>query len=806
MSFSHKIASFSVISAALIFSAILYAPVPALGADGSCVPMIDAINASPHYFEEAISFPDIPEGSLLSEAVGELSARGVIKGYPGGLFHPERPVNRAEALKMILLASSSEGDAFLPGPSFPDVPAGSWFETYVLFAYSNGIVHGYPDGYFRPEGEVNAPEFVKILAGSFEIDESYPNIYHDVGEDDWYFPYAGIAGEFSLFPDRGTFFFPGKPVTREEAVIALYELIKNGGCDDEGDGPGDEDPDDPGDDTTSEDTHGELDVTPADIADEPTDEMPVLWEGTLRLVKGGDGVIYTIRQLSFRNDGNALDGDLGPVALTIEEGSGGETTIISGEFMEDGFLIFGNDESLDLSLMKGEEILMRIKGNAAASVSGLDTYVDFSLDVSEIRAENPKGSPVTILAGEDIAYGKVYLRQNGEGNELGDPVLLTAFGKTPDSRILISGTEGNIVSGFEFESNLESIKLQDLTFSVVETDTTSTLGRDVPHDSTAIDSLSLFFVDGTPVLKENGENASSGVVDADGKIKFQNLDLVVEEDTPLVLYASVDLNDIAGNTSPRSGMAFSIKLSADSGDHTLKGITSESDYDIGDVLADSNTPKIMVVLKNEIAIVQEESQEILIPGNGVEILKFRILKSSQSEAFMRQLTLEISLTEDPRISNIALYNDDNELIAFDPFFARSGPVTLVMGTIANEAVNAGYAVDADNLAEFPAGSGKMYESVGGDSEVYTVKADIAGINRDDKITVVLRVNGSEPGTSSDGLVWRDEGIRSGEEGMDIQWVPFSDAMPEGILDQVAELGLDPEDLKNASVIENVLKY
>ena len=49
---------------------------------------------------------------------------------------------------------------------FPDVVKGSWYENAVLSLVNKGIVHGFPDGTFKPEQDIKYDEFIKLLVTS----------------------------------------------------------------------------------------------------------------------------------------------------------------------------------------------------------------------------------------------------------------------------------------------------------------------------------------------------------------------------------------------------------------------------------------------------------------------------------------------------------------------------------------------------------------------------------------------------------------------------------------------------------------
>ena len=53
-------------------------------------------------FASAQSFKDVPASHPAYAAVEYLKSANIVSGYPDGTFQPNRPVNRAEALKLIL--------------------------------------------------------------------------------------------------------------------------------------------------------------------------------------------------------------------------------------------------------------------------------------------------------------------------------------------------------------------------------------------------------------------------------------------------------------------------------------------------------------------------------------------------------------------------------------------------------------------------------------------------------------------------------------------------------------------------------
>lgn len=95
---------------------------------------------------------------------------GIVDGYPDGTFQPNTTVNRAEAVKMLLLATQlteSESGSLLP-LAFSDVQDTDWFAPHVRNAAEREIVQGYADGTFRPEQSITRAEAAKIIAVSLK--------------------------------------------------------------------------------------------------------------------------------------------------------------------------------------------------------------------------------------------------------------------------------------------------------------------------------------------------------------------------------------------------------------------------------------------------------------------------------------------------------------------------------------------------------------------------------------------------------------------------------------------------------------
>ena len=177
-------------------------------------------------FPIAHAFPDIATHQFRG-AIEHLEERGVVAGNPDGKFRPDRPINRAEFLKILMLASgTTDGLPWVrDNACFGDFTGErAWYWIYACGAVEKGIVHGYPDGTFRGERTVNFAEALKLTALAYGLQVSEP----DSSRQSWYDPYVRLAAErgvFRVLPND-----PGRELLRGEAaalLVAFGEQIED---------------------------------------------------------------------------------------------------------------------------------------------------------------------------------------------------------------------------------------------------------------------------------------------------------------------------------------------------------------------------------------------------------------------------------------------------------------------------------------------------------------------------------------------------------------------------------------------------
>ncbi len=172
-------------------------------------------------------FADVDGSHTYSPAIKYLKDRKIVKGYADGTFKPEATINRAEAVKIILVGNDIA--AKKGKKKFPDVPETAWFSDFVTTAADRGIIKGYGDGAFKPGNTITRAEFLKvaILTSGFEPEDKEGASYPDVADEAWYKKYFQFAKVNELLRmKKGGFITPNMAITRAEAADVMYRLSR----------------------------------------------------------------------------------------------------------------------------------------------------------------------------------------------------------------------------------------------------------------------------------------------------------------------------------------------------------------------------------------------------------------------------------------------------------------------------------------------------------------------------------------------------------------------------------------------------
>lgn len=160
---------------------------------------------------------------MYDEGIAEGELQEVLPTGERRLYHPERPINRAEFTKLVLLGS---GDSSVPPPCredpFPDVPKNEWYAPYICAAKERGIISGFPDGTFKPGVNINYANGAKVLVKSFNVPAREADLTAIDGMELWYKPYVlALTRENAVAPTISAF---DHLITRGEMAEMIYRL------------------------------------------------------------------------------------------------------------------------------------------------------------------------------------------------------------------------------------------------------------------------------------------------------------------------------------------------------------------------------------------------------------------------------------------------------------------------------------------------------------------------------------------------------------------------------------------------------
>lgn len=163
-------------------------------------------------------------------ALSDVDHYAYIVGYPDGMVHPEWQITRAETATIFfrMLTDESREDFWSQVNPYYDVLPEDWFNNAISTLTNAGILNGYPDGNFVPNGNITRAEFAAMAVRFFtdEQDEVEEDAFPDIA-DHWANYEINLAYAKEIiegYPD-GTF-KPDQEITRAEAVTIVNRVLE----------------------------------------------------------------------------------------------------------------------------------------------------------------------------------------------------------------------------------------------------------------------------------------------------------------------------------------------------------------------------------------------------------------------------------------------------------------------------------------------------------------------------------------------------------------------------------------------------
>ena len=167
------------------------------------------------------AFTDSADIKVDAEVVDTLVALGVVNGYDDGSFKPNGTVTRAEMAKMIyvLRTGNSDASAYNDDKTSFTDIGSHWARGYIKYCKSLGIIAGKSNTKFAPNDKVTAQEAAKMLLVTLGYNADKAGL---VGAN-WASKTNALADEAGLLEDVNTSFTSACP--RQYAAQLIYNTI-----------------------------------------------------------------------------------------------------------------------------------------------------------------------------------------------------------------------------------------------------------------------------------------------------------------------------------------------------------------------------------------------------------------------------------------------------------------------------------------------------------------------------------------------------------------------------------------------------
>ena len=167
------------------------------------------------------AFTDSADIKVDADVVDTLVSLGIVEGFEDGSFQPNGTVTRAQMAKMIyvLRTGNSDASAYNDEKSSFTDINGHWARGYIKYCQSLGIIAGKSNTKFVPNEKVSAQEAAKMLLVTLGYDANKAGL---VGTN-WAAKTNALADENGLLEDVNTSFTG--PCPRQYAAQLIYNTL-----------------------------------------------------------------------------------------------------------------------------------------------------------------------------------------------------------------------------------------------------------------------------------------------------------------------------------------------------------------------------------------------------------------------------------------------------------------------------------------------------------------------------------------------------------------------------------------------------
>ena len=162
-----------------------------------------------------------------AEAVAVLNGMDVFKGYEDGSFKPQGNITRAEVATIIYriytgdVAKNDKSGLYSTYNKFSDMTGAGWAAGYIGYCANAELVKGYPDGTFKPSGNVTGYEVLAMILRAVGYDKN-----GEFSGADWALNVAKYAEQLGVLKHVAKTTDLSAPATRELVAEILFEAIQ----------------------------------------------------------------------------------------------------------------------------------------------------------------------------------------------------------------------------------------------------------------------------------------------------------------------------------------------------------------------------------------------------------------------------------------------------------------------------------------------------------------------------------------------------------------------------------------------------
>lgn len=193
--------------------------------DGSSQPTPELIQVpdEPDAFSPLEGPADL-KGHWARDSIMSLLEQGIITGYPDGSFKPDNTITRAEFATILVKAFKLENSG---GTIFADTAA-HWAKDYIAAAAANGVVNGYDTDTFGPDNPITREQMAVMIVKAARLTPATGELsFTDSGSISAWAREAVVTatanGIMKGYPDNT--FLPQGSATRAEAVTVVMNAL-----------------------------------------------------------------------------------------------------------------------------------------------------------------------------------------------------------------------------------------------------------------------------------------------------------------------------------------------------------------------------------------------------------------------------------------------------------------------------------------------------------------------------------------------------------------------------------------------------